>query len=182
MNLPTIENSVLILVDVQERLMRAMDQVDAVLNRIELLLKGCAALHVDVIVTEQYPQGLGATLPELTALLPAGTPVLPKTEFSVFGNDDFRSVLSAKRREWLFFCGIESPVCVQQSVFDALNAGFQVAVAGDAVTSRKASDPALALSTFRHAGAQVWSVESILFQWLRTAKHPEFRTISRLVR
>ena len=59
---------------------------------------------------------------------------------------------------------------------------FQVAVAGDAVTSRKASDPALALSTFRHAGAQVWSVESILFQWLRTAKHPEFRTISRLVR
>ena len=182
MDIPTVESSVLVLVDVQERLIAAMDRRDEVLNRIELLLNGAAALQCDRIVTEQYPRGLGGTVPTLKALLPAGTPVIEKTDFSVFGEAGFRSALAAKRRTHLVFCGIEAHVCVQQSVFDALAAQYQVIVAGDAVTSRKAADRECALAAYRQAGAQVWSVESILFQWLRTAKHPAFKTISKLVR
>ncbi len=182
MEMPTIENSVIVLIDIQERLAKAMENMDAVLNRVELLLRGAAALNVDVIVTEQYPQGLGSTLPGLLELLPEGTPVLAKTDFSVFGDSAFRTALASKYRKNVIFCGIESHVCVLQSVLDALEAGYQVTVAADAVSSRKSSDVALALPAFRHAGAQVLSVESILFQLLRTAKHPEFKTISKLVR
>lgn len=177
-----IENTALVVIDVQERLSAAMHDFESCANRIELLINGARELGIDAIVTEQYPKGLGPTLPRFSQLLPPQTPILAKTGFSVFADPGFRTALGAKSRKCLVFCGIESHVCVLQSVFDALERGFEVFLAADAVTSRKSSDRELALAAARAAGATVLSAEAILFMLLKDAAHPAFKAISKLVR
>ena len=172
----------LVVVDLQEKLAPAMSEFEECANRVEMLLKGAAELKLDTIATEQYPKGLGATLPRFAGLLPPGTPVVAKTGFSVFEEPAFRTALAASTRKTLVFCGIESHVCVLQSVFDALERGFKVCLAADAVTSRKPSDRELALEAARAAGALVVSSEALLFMMLRDAQNPAFKAISKLVR
>ena len=172
----------LIVVDMQERLAPAMSEFEECANRVELLLDGARELALDAIVTEQYPKGLGATLPRFAEKLPEGTPVVAKTGFSCFEEPAFRTSLAARSRKTLVFCGIESHVCVLQSVLDALERGFKVCLAADAVTSRKQSDRKLALKAARAAGVLVASSEALLFMMLRDAKNPAFTAVSKLVR
>ncbi len=182
MEIPNVESSVLVLIDFQEKLVRVMDNFEPTLSRARLLLDGAAALQLDVIATEQYPRGLGATIPEIAEQLPMTAPILSKTAFSIFGEPAFRTALESKYRKTIILAGIETHVCVLQSAFDALNAGYQVILAEDAVTSRKGSDRAAALAAVRQAGVCVLSTEAILFQLLRDASNPAFKAISRLVR
>ena len=140
MNFPRIESTALLVVDLQERLVPAMNNPCPVLDRSRLLLRGMAELGVDVLVTEQYPKGLGGTVPEIAELLPESSPPIAKTGFSAFVEPAFRTALAAKPRKTLVVAGIEAHVCVLQTVFDALNEGFEVILAADAVTSRKAAD------------------------------------------
>ena len=182
MNFPRIESTALLVVDLQERLVPAMNNPCPVLDRSRLLLRGMAELGVDVLVTEQYPKGLGGTVPEIAELLPESSPPIAKTGFSAFVEPAFRTALAAKPRKTLVVAGIEAHVCVLQTVFDALNEGFEVILATDAVTSRKAADRELALKAARHADAQVLPAEAVLFLLLRDAKHPAFKTVSKLVR
>ena len=125
---------------------------------------------------------MGSTLPEFSALLTPGTPVVAKTGFSVFEEPRFVEELEENKPETLIFCGIESHVCVFQSVLDSLDAGYRAIVSADAVTSRKPEDRELALSQMRSSGALVVSSEAILFMLLRTAKHPAFKAVSKLLR
>ena len=172
----------LVVIDLQERLAPAMSDFEPCANRAELLLAGARELGLDTIVTEQYPKGLGATLPRFAELLPENTPIIAKTGFSAFEEPAFRTALGAKSRKTLIFCGIESHVCVLQSVLDALERGFAVCLAADAVASRKTSDRDLALQAARAAGATVVSSEALLFMMLRDAKNPAFKAVSKLVR
>ena len=182
MNFPRIESTALLVVDLQERLVPAMNNPCPVLDRSRLLLRGMAELGVDVLVTEQYPKGLGGTVPEIAELLPESSPPIAKTGFSAFVEPAFRTALAAQPRKTLVVAGLEAHVCVLQTVFDALNEGFEVILAADAVTSRKAADRELALKAARHADAQVLPAEAVLFLLLRDAKHPAFKTVSKLVR
>ena len=177
-----VASTALVLIDVQEKLAPAMSDFEPCANRIELLLDGARELGVDTIVTEQYPKGLGNTLPRFASKLPPDQFYIPKTGFSVFAEPAFRTALAQKHRETLIFCGIESHVCVLQSVFDALDKGFKVCLAADAVTSRKAADRELALAAARRAGALVLSAEALLFMLLKDAKNPAFKAVSKLVR
>lgn len=170
------------MIDVQARLVPAMSGFEQAGNRIKLLLSGAGELGMPVIVTEQYPQGLGATLPEFSELLLPGTPVIAKTGFSVFAEPLFAEGLKKSPPQTLIFCGIESHVCVFQSVLESLEAGFRTIVAQDAVASRRESDRESAISQMRASGALVASSEAILFMLLRTAKHPAFKAVSKLVR
>lgn len=172
----------LVVIDLQERLAPAMAEFEPCANRVEMLLAGAAELKLDAIATEQYPKGLGATLPRFAEKLPEGTVVVAKTGFSCFEEPAFRTSLAAKTRKTLVFCGIESHVCVLQSVLDALDRGFKVCLAADAVTSRKLADRELALQAARAAGALVVSSEALLFMMLRDAKNPAFKAVSKLVR
>ena len=172
----------LIVIDLQERLAPAMSDFEPCAKNVELLLNGARALRLDVIVTEQYPKGLGPTLPRFAELLPENTPVIAKTGFSVFEEPAFRTALSSKPRKNLLICGIESHVCVLQSIYDARERGLRVLLAADAVTSRKASDRELALQAARDAGAAVVSSEALLFMMLRDAKNPAFKAVSKLVK
>ncbi len=182
MKFPEPASTTLLVIDFQEKLIGAMHNIDPVLERARILLSGGAAFGVDVMITEQYPKGLGHTVPQIAELLPEGTVPLEKTGFSAFADAGFRGAFAAKPRKSLIVTGIESHVCVLQSVLDALAQGTEVFLAADAVTSRKESDLALALKAARHAGATVLSSEAILFLMLRDAGHPAFKTVSKLIR
>ena len=125
MNLPVIQDPLLVTVDMQERLVPAMAGSEEVVARVKILLQGAAELKIPVIATEQYPKGLGPTLPEISELFPEGTPVPAKTSFSVFGEPEFRRALGGRRPHSLIFCGIEAHVCVLQSLFDAIEEGVK---------------------------------------------------------
>lgn len=181
-NIPGIESSALVVIDLQTKLTGVMDRYPAVQERARIMLQGAAALGLDVIATEQYPSGLGPTVPEIAELLPPGCVPIAKTGFSVFAEPAFRSALKAKPKTTLILLGIETHVCLLQSVYDALNDGYQVIVCADAVTSRRAENRELALAAMRAAGADILPVESILFLLLRDARHPAFKTISKLIR
>ena len=178
----SVSSAKLVLVDVQARLVPAMSDFDAASNRIKLLLSGAKELSLSVIATEQYPQGLGNTLPEFAELFPENTPVIAKTGFSVFQESEFVKELEKNKPETLIFCGIESHVCVFQSVLDSLAAGYNTILVCDAVASRKNADRDAAIEQMRSAGAMVVGAESVLFMLLRDAKNPAFKAVSKLVR
>ena len=179
---PAVDNTVCVVVDIQTKLLPAMNDPENVLNRAQMLVKGMNDLGVPVVVTEQYPQGLGNTVPELAELFAENTPVIAKTSFSCFGEEAFVNAVDIEKRPVMVICGIESHVCVTQTALDALNAGFKVFIAADAVNSRKQADIDTALSFLQHAGCNVVSSEAILFMLLKSARHPNFKAVSKLVR
>jgi len=176
------EETILAVIDMQEKLLPVIAGHEEIADKTRRLIDGANALGVDVVVTEQYPKGLGNTCPDIAEHLASGTPVVEKTGFSIFRETEFRKILSAKKRRNLIVCGIEADICVMQSCFDALSAGYRVLVAANAIGSRSTADRDLAIAALRNAGALVVSVDSLLFLLLGDAKNPAFKTISRLVR
>lgn len=183
MNLPNCFDPVIVTVDIQERLAPSVYNPDEIVARASVLLRGAAELGVRVIATEQYPKGLGNTIPAIAeTFVPEKSCVVAKTSFSVFGEEKFQEALSQMRPHSLIFCGMETHVCVLHSVFDALEAGYPVIIAADAVSSRKESEKLLALETARQAGAWVLSTESILFALLKNSLNPAFKAVSKLIK
>lgn len=182
MKIPTVENAMLVVVDLQAKLMPAMSESESIIRRAEIMVQGVAELGLDIVVSEQYPKGLGSTIPEISTWLPDSVPVIEKNSFSVFGSASFNTVLSKKKRDVLIFIGVETHVCLLQSVLDALASGYEVIVVADAVGSRKISDRDLALEAARGAGAAVLSSESVLFMLMRDSGNPHFKAISKLIK
>jgi nicotinamidase-related amidase len=172
----------LILVDVQEAFRPVIDDFDGVVANCGLLAEGFAQLGLPVLVSEQYPKGLGHTVEELVARLPEEAEPVEKLRFSAIGVPDIDDRIAAGgRRQWVV-AGIEAHVCVNQTVHDLIARGHEVHVAGDAVSSRTASNRELGLDKMRLAGARVTSAEMALFELLEEAGSPEFKAISKLVR
>lgn len=159
-----------------------IDGFDSVVANCGLLAEGFGVMGRPVIVTEQYPKGLGHTVPELAERLPEGTPVIEKTRFSACGVEGFEEAYDAARCETWVVCGIEAHVCVNQTVHDLLSRGASVHVAADAVSSRTAANRDAGLAKAAQAGAHLTSAEMVLFEMLGQAGGPEFKAISALVR
>lgn len=176
------ERSLLLVVDVQDKLVPAIHEVGPVLAHTEVLLKAAAGLAVPVVVSEQYPRGLGATVPQVRALLPEGTPVLEKLHFSCLGESALGSAVMGAGRDQIVVCGIEAHVCVLQTVLHLRERGRMVFVVADATSSRSPANHRLALDRMAAAGAQVVSTEMVVFEWLHQAGTPIFKTLSALVR
>ena len=176
------ERTGLILVDVQEAFRPVIDRFDATVAACGLLAEGFGLLGLPVLVSEQYPKGLGSTVEELAARLPEGAAPVEKLRFSAVGVDQFDSALAAAGcRSWVV-AGIEAHVCVNQTVLDLLDRGYETHVAADAISSRTPENKALALERMAVAGAHVTSSEMALFELLEVAGSPEFKAISKLVR
>lgn len=176
------EQTGLILVDVQEAFRPVIDRFDAVAAKCGLLAEGFGVLGRPVLVSEQYPKGLGHTVAEVADRLPEGTRLVEKLRFSACGVDGFEQALAAADcRSWVV-AGIETHVCVNQTVHDLLERGFEVQVAADAVSSRDPRNTALGLEKMTAAGAGVTSAEMALFEMLEEAGTDQFKQISRLVR
>ena len=143
-------DSVLVVVDVQEKLFPLMQDREALAERIAMLMRGANALSVPILVTEQYRQGLGETIPLLKSAAPAE--YLEKTTFSCFGDVGFLAALGALGRSRLVLCGIEAHICVTQTALQAGEAGYAVHVAEDAVSSRLDHAKDLGIARMRAAG------------------------------
>ena len=171
--------AVLLVVDVQDRINGVMADQDH-LPRIEVLVDACRTLGVPVVATEQYPKGLGPTVPELASRLPA--PPLVKDTFSCAREPASRAAITDTGRRQVIVTGIEAHVCVLQTVLDLMASGLHVHVPHDAVNSRRAADKARALERMAAAGAVVTTTESALFELLERCGTDDFRTISRMVK
>jgi nicotinamidase-related amidase len=174
----TAEGAVLLLVDLQERLMPVIHDNEVVVARAVRLAEAARLLGVPVCATEQNPAGLGPTVPPLAAYPQA---ILPKTAFSAAGDPGFPALLPAGVGQ-IIVAGCEAHVCVLQTVLDLLAAGHLVAVAADAVGSRDPEDRAAAIERARQHGAEIVTSEMALFEWLRDSGHPKFREVQKLLK
>ena len=172
-------DTALLIVDVQERLIGAIAGGPRLVWNCARLIDGAKILGLPVAATEQYPKGLGRTVPELAARL--GN-VPEKLTFSCGSCPQVFADLQARGCYKVLVAGIEAHVCVQQTVFDLLAAGWRVFVAVDAVSSRFEMDWDVALQRMDSAGATLTTTEAALFEWCQTAGTPQFKEISRLVR
>lgn len=170
--------TLLLVVDVQERLAGAMCDHPGFVAGVRRLLDACRLLGVPALATEQYPKGLGPTLAELGEFPDR----VEKLTFSCWGEPSFRQRLRAAARPTVLLAGIEAHVCVSQTAHDLLAAGFVVQVAADAVSSRRASDRDAALARMARAGVILTTVESAIFELLETAAAPEFKAVHGLVK
>ena len=171
--------ALLVVVDVQERVNRAMADQRHV-ARIVTLVRAFAGLGRPMLVTEQYPQGLGRTVPEIGALVSA--PPITKESFSCAGEPAFLEALASLQPAQVLLTGIEAHVCVTQTALDLLAAGYRVHVPHDAVSSRRPVDRRQAMERLARAGAVVTSTESALFEMVERCGTEEFRLVSRLVK
>lgn len=184
MGLLDVNDSLLLVVDMQSRLLAAMKPLLAktALENSVKLLTAADLLKVPVLLTEQYPKGLGDTNEAINAALPAFTQRFEKTAFSCCGNAAFNQALLASGCKQIIVIGQEAHVCVLQTAIELMAQGFQVYVVEDAVLSRHEQHKANALQRLQALGIAVTNHESVLFEWLRDAKHAQFKAISALVR
>lgn len=175
------DRSVLIVIDVQERLAPAMDGLPALLRNTEILMRAAARLGVPMILTEQYPKGLGRTVEPLAALAPPEA-VVEKITFSAAGADDFNRRLADLERSDPVICGIEAHVCVLQTALDLARRGLSTCLVRDATTSRKPESAAAACERAAGQGVTLVTTEMVAFEWLRRAGTPEFRELSALIK
>ena len=171
------DRAALLVVDVQEGFRPVIDGFEELARQAAILVQGAHELGLPVVVSEQYPKGLGPTVPEVAEHLNGAQPI-EKTVFSAPCAEGF----DLQGRDQVLVCGIEAHICVMQSVLDLRERGVEVEVAADAVGSRKASNREIGLERMREAGAGITSVETALFELLGRAGTDEFKAVQRLVK
>ena len=175
------QSSCLLIIDIQERLTPAIAQIDQIVDRVLILLQAAERLGVPILVSEQYPKGLGPTIAPVAELVPAGA-TLAKTEFSAAANPEFRARLAELGRPQPVVCGVEAHVCVLQTVIELRQAGYDVGVVHDGCGSRHPDNAEAAYARMSRLGAELVTGEMVVFEWLRRAGTPEFREVSKLIK
>jgi isochorismate hydrolase len=177
------DNAVLVVIDVQEKLSVAMDAavLQKVVKNIGILIDSAVELNIPLLLTEQYVKGLGATVTELKEKAPSA-PCFEKMAFSCCGSAEFVAALKASGRNQVIITGMESHVCVLQTVIELREAGLKVHIVKDAVMSRSKQNWQTAVQSMTLAGAIPTSTESVLFQLLKVAGTDAFKKLSKLVR
>lgn len=183
-NLLNSDDSLLVIVDLQTKLSAVMPAEMASLTTANTirLLEAANKLDIPLLVTEQYPQGLGATEERISNSFSLSTPIFDKTGFSCCASTGFCDALQTSERKQIILVGQETHVCILQTALELLQRGLQVFVVADAVSSRNPEHKINALQRMQQQGVIVTNYESVLFEWLRTASHPEFKAISALLR
>lgn len=174
------QETVLVLVDLQAKLVPAIHGHEDLIRSAARLVRGAQVLGVPIVHTEQNPRGLGPTVDEVASLLTA--PPVVKMSFSCCGEPGFLDALQALGRRRVLLAGIETHVCVYQTVTDLVGGGYEVQVVADAVSSRTPADRSVGLERMTAAGASVTSVETALFELLGRAEGPKFKEILSIVK
>ena len=172
------DHCALIVVDIQEKLLPPIFNKDTMVRNSQLLIRLAKILSIPAMVTTQYRKGLGATVPEIASLL-ADARTIDKLEFGCFGSDEFRSGLKKLpgNRNTVLLCGMETHICVMQTALGALNDGYLVHVASDAVGSRSEANWKIGLERMRDAGAVISSTEMMMYELLRCSGTPQFKEL-----
>ncbi|RJP57923.1 MAG: hydrolase [Candidatus Auribacter fodinae] len=175
------ETSTLLIIDIQEKFLATIPDLDTVIDNTAKMIAAAVELDIPIIVSEQYPRGLGNTVDTIRRSVPADASVFEKTSFSCLGNSDLRECLVRHKRNQVIITGIETHICVQQTACDLLAAGFVPHIISDAVSSRHQNNKNAGLNKMHDAGAVISSVEIALFELLRDSSHPSFKKLRHLV-
>ena len=175
------DESVLLIIDIQERLVPAVENGNGVIAQTKKLIHAAQHLHIPVLASEQYRKGLGDMVSELRTLLPSGA-CFDKTTFSCFAQAGVPERFAALQRRQIVITGMEAHVCVLQSAIDFLQANYQVFVTADAVSSRVRSSYDFGLARLRNAKVQIVTAEMVLFEWLGAAGTTEFKELLPLIK
>jgi nicotinamidase-related amidase len=177
------ENCALVVIDVQEKLLPPIFNGELLIRNAALLIHAAQILDIPVLVTTQYAKGLGNTVPELASLVPNVTPV-DKTEFGCFGKDTFCSAVKALpgNRNTMLLCGMETHICVMQTALGALEQGYIVHVASDAVGSRNEWNWQVGLERMQNAGAVISSTEMMIYELMRKSGTPQFKELLQYIK
>lgn len=177
------ENCQALLIDVQEKLAPHIYRNKKITSKIVTLIQGLQLLDVPIVLNEQYKKGLGDTLPEIMEVLDTSkSKAIEKVTFSACDDDETWNYLAQQNRTSILVFGIETHVCIMQTVLDLLDNGMQPVVIADATGSRNAYDRRQAIRRMRRAGAVITTTEAILFELCRSSKDPAFKAISELVK
>ncbi len=178
---PRIDDSLLLVVDVQGKLARLMHESDAMIRQQQILIEGCRLLGVPVLWAEQLPDKLGGTVPELVEKLDGLEPC-SKSSFGCWGDADLQARIRQSEASQILLCGIETHVCVWQTAAALRREDYQVHLICDAVSSRSATNRDIGIQRMAKAGVHLSNVEMALFELMQDARHPRFREVSRLLR
>ena len=176
-----VENTLAVMIDVQEKLLPHIDNYEELQTNITVLLQGIKALKIDLLVNEQYKKGLGETIPQLKEIV-GDCEFYEKTSFSCCGEQSTLDIIKSTHKDYIAIFGIEAHICVLQSGLDFLRLGYKVIVIEDCIGSRKQKDKDAGLKRLYGCGAIPATYESFLFEMIKNSKHEEFKTISGLIK
>ena len=176
-----IQQCCLTVVDVQGKLAQLMHGREALFKNIQILVQAAKILDIPILWCQQVPNALGPTVPEIAQFLEDNEPI-DKAAFSCCGEEQFNTELKKLARNQVLLCGIETHVCIYQTAIDLLQQDFHVEVIADAVSSRTLENKQIALNRLSAEGLKISCTEMVLFDLLKTAEHPQFRQIAKLVK
>ena len=169
----------MLIIDIQEKIIRSISNKDSIIKNIKKLLNAYQILEENIFISEQNPLKLGVTMPELLPI--AGFRKFEKMDFSLAKLEEFLKELKNKKINNLIVCGIETHICIQQTVLDSLKKGYEVTLISDAIGSRNMVDHEIALQRMTHSGAILTTTESIIFELCKTADRKEFKEIRNII-
>ncbi len=181
-NILNLSSTVLVVVDVQEAFRNVINDVAEIASRISIAVRGMQALGVPVIVTEQYPKGLGPTVEEISMVLNEDAPIFEKTSFGSCGDQAFAAALVRSNVKQVLLCGIETHICVNQTAHGLLELGYDVHLLTDCIASRFAKDKEAGIDKMKASGVKVSSVEMAFFELLKDAGHEKFKELQALIK
>ncbi len=176
------DNSVLLIIDLQEKLIKAQFNKEEIEKKTTILAEAANILEISTVVSEQYPKGLGYTVKFVKEKLPAGTVFVEKTSFSCCGEENFRNTIKGLNKKQVIVCGMETQVCVHQTVSDLIAMGFEAHIVQDAVGSRKEWEYDQGLKRMLNSGAIPSTTETVVFELLKDAKNPNFKAVQALIK
>lgn len=177
-----LQHAALVIIDMQEAFRSKISDFAETSARIALVAHAAQLLKLPIIITEQYPRGLGHTAGEIRAVLPSRLEAIEKTAFSACGAQTFLNELERTRARQIIVCGIEAHICVSQTTHDLLSRGLSVHLLTDCITARAANNKQIALAKMQMSGAIPSSTEMALFELIRDAKHEQFKAIQNLIK
>ncbi len=175
------EGTVLVVIDAQEKLLPHVPDKEQIVKNITKLIRFADIVKIPVLLTEQYPKGLGQTVPELKNLIPHVQPI-ERMEFSCLGSERFRESLTAVAARTLILSGLEAQICIVQTAIEGIAKGYRIYVVSDAVSSRRLEEKVIALERMGQNGAEIVSTEMLIYEVLRKAGTPEFKEALKLVK
>ena len=177
----TTQNTCLVLIDIQEKLLPVMNDPEQVVKNTSVLIQAAKSLDVPILWCQQVPKALGQTVGELSSLLDGLEPI-NKSSFSCGGDEQFIEQIDALKPRTAILCGIETHVCVFQTATDLIQKGLDVHVIADATSSRTQENKGIGINRMVKAGAVISSTEMLLFELLRNARHEKFRELAKLIK
>jgi nicotinamidase-related amidase len=177
----TVQNTCLVVIDIQEKLLQVMHEPKRVVKNTSVLIQTATALNIPILWCQQVPKALGPTVDELATLLEGVTPI-NKSSFSSCGEEQFLERIDMLKPQTAILCGIEAHVCVFQTAMDLMQHGLYVQVVADATSSRTQENKTIGLDRMAKEGAVITSTEMLLFELLRDANHEKFRELAKLIK